>query len=163
MNASFEEKKISLYKQQLTAIYADSGIIQVFHGEELEVYWKYNQRKSLASSVERKAYSYYDSAKHVYLDKGEPYAKAKAYFLANRSIFSKGEVVIFFLLFKGEYFGLKLLFDKEEIAKMTTNHQVDLLLINEDLTKLLGLDILEYTIEVIVGTKEDEEDTAKSN
>ncbi|MDM1043619.1 hypothetical protein HX004_00830 [Myroides sp. 1354] len=153
MNSSFEEKKINLYKQQLKEIYANSGIIKVLHGEELAVYWKYNQSRSIESSVERKEYSYYDSTTHVYLDKEESYVKAKAYFLENRHIFSEGEVVIFFLRFKEEYFGLKLLFDSNEIAKMTYNHQVDLLLINEDLTKLLGLDILEYVIEVVVIAK----------
>ena len=57
MNSSFE-KKIILYKQQLKEIYANSGIIKILHGEELAVYWKYNQSRSIESSVERKEYPY---------------------------------------------------------------------------------------------------------
>lgn len=150
MNSTIQKKKIDLYKKQVRDAYIGCEILDVYHGEELALYQKFNQQKSLSTSIKRSKFSYYDSQSNLFLNKEIPYSEAFACFMENSIIFQEGQVVIYFVLFKDEIFGLKMLFDKKTIETSRKLNQEDLLLISEDLKKLLGLDILEYEIEILV-------------
>ncbi|MGG5506995.1 hypothetical protein ACPDG9_09200 [Myroides sp. C6-3] len=147
---------MKLYKKQLLEAYAPFGVVEVCHGEELAMYWEFNREKSLSSFIHRKEFSFYHPIRHAYLDKKEPYAKAWDYFSGHSNIFCEGERLICFIQFKEEYFGLKLRFANQVFQIICELNQSELLLINEELSKLLGLDRLEYVIEVVVFDEKNE-------
>ena len=146
MNSRIQQKKIALYKKQIAEVVACCKLIDIYHGEELTLYAAFCQEVSRSERVKRKRFFYYDSTRHQYLPIDQAYADARIYFKSEGSIFCEEEEVIWFLWFKEEYFGLRLLFTKQLFQ---TVDQEDLCLMNVDRKKLLELTRLEYEIEVL--------------
>ncbi|EHQ42601.1 Uncharacterised protein [Myroides odoratus] len=149
MNTKIQNMKIANYKKQILEQFASYTILDIFHGEELQVYSEFYQRISLLEEVRRKRFGYYNPDTHEYLDDAIPYAKAFEYFITNSSMFYEEESVIYFIQYHEEYFGLKVLFQSSLLATMQQFNRKNLLVVNENQTKLLALDFLEYEIEVL--------------
>ena len=64
-------------------------------------------------------------------------------------MFYEEEPVIYFIQYHEEYFGLKVLFRSSLLATTQQSNRKNLLVVNENQTKLLALDFLEYEIEVL--------------
>lgn len=150
MTTKVQKLKIALYKKQILEAFATYTILDILYGEELHLYNEFDQQTSLLDSTNRKKFSYYNPEIHEYLDCNLIYLEAQVYFAANLPIFCDKEVVICFIQFKEEYFGLKMEFDDNLIAIYQKLNTKDFLIINETLSKLLALAILEYDIEVLV-------------
>lgn len=113
----------------------------------MALYAAFCQEVSRSERVKRKRFCYYDSTRHQYLPLDQAYADALTYVIAEGSLFcEEEEEVIWFLWFKEEYFGLRLLFTKQLFQAVD---QGDLCLISVDRKKLLELTRLEYEIEVL--------------
>lgn len=149
MNTKIQNMKIANYKKQILEQFASYMILDIFHGEELQVYSEFYQRISLSEEVRRKRFSYYNPDTHEYLDDEIPYTKAFEYFITNSLMFYEEESVIYFIQYHEEYFGLKVLFQPSLFATKQQSNCKNLLVLNENRTKLLALDFLEYEIEVL--------------
>ncbi|MDR0224640.1 MAG: hypothetical protein LBI32_06240 [Myroides odoratus] len=149
MNTKIQNLKIANYKKQILEQFVSYMILDIFHGEELQVYSEFYQRISLSEEVRRKRFSYYNPDIHEYFDNAIPYAKAFEYFITNSSMFNEGESVIYFIQYHEEYFGLKVLFQPSLLTTKQQSNCKNLLVLNENQTKLLALDFLEYEIEVL--------------
>lgn len=150
MNATMQNRKITHYKKQILEQFGADAILDIFHGEELQVYSECYQRISLSEEVRRKRFGYYNPDTHEYLDDAIPYTKAFEYFITNSSMFHEEDPVIYFIQYQEEYFGLKVLFQSSLLAAKQQSNCENLLVINENRIKLLALNFLEYEIEVLV-------------
>lgn len=146
MNPSVQQKKISWYKKQLIEAFASYKLVDIYQGEELALYASFCQEVSRSETVKRKRFPYYDSNNQHYLPMDQSYADALTYVIAEGAIFSEEEEVIWFVWFKEEYFGLRLLFTKQLFQAVD---QGDLGLMRVDGKKWLELTRLEYEVEVL--------------
>ncbi|MGG5577607.1 hypothetical protein ACPDHL_09725 [Myroides sp. C15-4] len=104
-----------MYKKQLIEAFASYTLVDIYQGEELILYTSFCQDVSRSETVKRKRFPYYDSNNQHYLPMDQAYADALKYAVYEETLFCEEEEVIWFVWFKEEYFGLRLLFTKTTI------------------------------------------------